>query len=261
MKRLLTLIVDDEPLARRRIRQLLESVDGYALAGESRCGEEAVAAIRQERPDLVFLDIQMPDLNGFQVLERLRPSERPECIFVTAYEEYALRAFEVHAVDYLLKPFDDERFLQALQRARQRLEQGRPSRTAVESLARFYRQGTDGLPAEHHAGGHRLLVKSGHRTLFVDPFDIRWMAAEGSYVRLHCGGGSYLLRRTLSSLYRSLRPRGFIRIHRSTVVNKAFVREVRHRSHGDYDVILYDKTCLKASRNFRHRLLERLTGR
>ncbi|HSR49622.1 MAG TPA: LytTR family DNA-binding domain-containing protein [Acidobacteriota bacterium] len=254
MRRLNILIADDEPLARRRIRQLLETAQDHALVGESCSGHETVEAIRREKPDLVFLDVQMPDLNAFQVLERLGIQNLPEIIFVTAYEEYALKAFDVHAVDYLLKPFDDERFLQALERALERIESGSSRTLQIDSMSRAY-SGQDG---ERHPAARRLLVKSRRRTFFVDPSDVLWVGAEGSYVRLHCKGRSYLLRRTLRSLHEALRSSGFIRIHRSTVINRAYVQEIRPRSHGDYSVILYDGTHLNASRNYRSRLLEKL---
>jgi two-component system LytT family response regulator len=257
-----TLIVDDEPLARRRLRNLLRGADEFEVVGECANGREAVSAIRERTPDLVFLDVQMPDLDGFGVLAALGPTRLPVVVFVTAYDQYALRAFEFHALDYLLKPFDDERFEKTLGWARSQLREKQLHRLSERMVALLddYRGGQEaGRGAEAQPAGQpqlltRLVVKSAGHVCFVRVEEIDWIEAEGYYARLHVGGKSHLLRETMAKLEAQLDPRRFLRIHRSTIVNLDRVRELRPQSHGEYAVILHDGTPLRLSRSYRDRL-------
>jgi two-component system LytT family response regulator len=226
------LIVDDEPFARASLLVLLRRDPEVEVAGECASGLEAIDAIRGLRPDLVFLDIRMPDCDGFEVLERLGPSETPAIVFVTAFDEYALRAFEVEAMDYLLKPFDDSRFARALARAKESVRQ---RRTAAQK-------------------SDRLIVRSAGRVTFLRIPEIDWVEAADYYVCLHTAGRSHLLRRTLADMEKDLDPKRFCRIHRSTIVNIERVRELRTDSNGEYEVVLEDATALRLSRGYRHAL-------
>jgi two-component system LytT family response regulator len=251
-RRIRALVVDDEPLARRRIRQLLAHDQEIETVGECADGAEAVAAINSHAPDLVFLDVQMPELDGFDVLARLDHARLPLVVFVTAYDSYALRAFEVSAVDYLLKPFDRRRFATALTRAKSRLAQGRDTELTERTLALL-----EELRArESHV--ERLMIKSGGRAFFVKTEEIDWVEAEGKYVRLHAGRESYLLREAIGSLEAQLDPKKFLRIHRSSIVNIDRVRELQPWFHQDYRVILRDGTELILSRSCRKKLAELL---
>jgi two-component system LytT family response regulator len=239
------LIVDDEPLARTAIRNLFRGRVEFELVGEAEGGDEAVSAIRSLSPDLVFLDVQMPEVDGFSVLEALGPEGSPEIIFVTAYDQYAVRAFDVHAVDYLLKPFDRERFETALDRAQHRLREGSPSNLGqFRALLRDARQ--------DHLG--RLIVRTAGSVRFLPIGEIDWIEAQGNYVNVHSGGRSYLLREAIVSLEAKLDPLQFRRIHRSSIVNLASIRELRSTFHGGYQVILRDGTLLKLSSRYRANL-------
>lgn len=243
-----TLIVDDEPLARDRLRQLLQAEPEVELVGECADGAEAVASIRALTPDLVFLDVQMPELSGFQVLEQLQGGPMPLVIFVTAYDEYALRAFEVHAVDYLLKPFDRERFQKALQRALDQLKRSRVGELNDRLSALLKDLGLPGKYPE------RLVVKSGGRVVFVPVQDIDWIEAADNYVQLHVGAESHLHRQTMTELEQTLPPDKFLRISRSTIVNVTRIKEMQPLFHGEYAVILRDGTRLTLSRGYRDKL-------
>jgi two-component system, LytTR family, response regulator len=249
MNKLRTLIVDDEPLARGRLRQLLEEEPGVEIIGECEDGVEALEAIRAQRPDLVLLDVQMPELDGFGLLAALEPGAMPAIIFVTAHDQFALRAFEVHALDYLLKPFDAERLQASLKRARAWLE----------------RRGSDDLGARLSAvlsdlrggGGRaqeRLAVRSSGRVVLLKHEEIDWIEASDNYVNLHVGKESHLLRETMNSLEQRLPADRFLRISRSTIVNLDRVRELQPLFHGEYSVILRDGTRLSLSRGYRDRL-------
>jgi|HubBroStandDraft_6_1064221.scaffolds.fasta_scaffold52566_3 two-component system LytT family response regulator len=244
-----TLIVDDEPLARDRIRGLLDSEPDVEIAAECSTGLDAVAAIRGLQPDLVFLDVQMPELSGFDVLEAVLPAPLPIVIFVTAHDQYALKAFEVHALDYLLKPFDRGRFSSALARVRTQMmlqeESGELNKKllAILESVKSERKYLD-----------RLVVKSSGRVFFLKAEEIDWIEAAGNYVRLHTGKESHLLRETMASLESRLAPERFVRIHRSTIVNIERIRELRSLFHGDYEVILSDNTELVLSRAYREKL-------
>ncbi|HEV2129508.1 MAG TPA: LytTR family DNA-binding domain-containing protein [Longimicrobiaceae bacterium] len=243
-----TLIVDDEPLARERIRSLLEEESDIEVVQECGDGKEAAEAILRERPDLVFLDVQMPEMTGFEVIEAVGPEQMPTVIFVTAYDEFALRAFEVHALDYILKPFDQERFERALQKAR-----GTIHRQKNGDISERLRSLLEELrPRPRHLD--RLVVRSGARITFLRTDEVEWIDAEGNYVRLHVGKKSYLLRETMSGIEAKLDPERFIRIHRSTIVNIECIKSLETLFQGEYVVHLEDGTKLTSSRGYRDRL-------
>jgi two-component system LytT family response regulator len=247
--RIRVLIVDDEPLARERIRDLLASASDVEIIGECSNGKEAVAAIREKAPDLLFLDVQMPHLDGFGVVGEVGIEQMPMTIFVTAYDRHALRAFEVHALDYLLKPFDAERFVKALERARSQLEhrQGKMDQRLEALLSDVQ---TRAKPLE------RIMIKSSGRIFFLRIDEIDYIEAAGNYVRLHVGKEDHLLRETMSSLENRLDPRKFLRIHRSTIVNIESIQELQLLFHGEYAVILRNGTQLTLSRGYRDKLEE-----
>ena len=248
------LVVDDEPLARERLRTLLEEEADVTVVGECASGRAAVRAIQERRPDLVFLDIQMPGIDGFGVLEALGPSRAPAIVFVTAYDQYALKAFEVHALDYLLKPFDRERFAATLDRARAAV-QLRAGGTHDAGLAALLAEF-----AARRRAADRLLVRSGGKERLIPVEEVDWFEAAGNYVRLHVGRERHLLRETMCHLETRLDAERFVRIHRSTIVNLARVQEMEPYFHGDYIVRLKDGRTLTLSRTFRSRLLARLAA-
>jgi two-component system LytT family response regulator len=262
-----TLIVDDEPLARQRLRRLLEADPDIAVLGESGDGARAVADLRELNPDLVFLDVQMPVLDGFGVLQALTDSLAgngqtpasnhilPVVIFVTAHDRYALKAFEVHAFDYLLKPFDKARFAAALERAKVQVRQGNAA-ALHERLHEMLQ-----TAAARRSGPERLMVKSGARISFIKTADIDWIEAAGNYVRLHVGKEDHLLREALSALEKKLDPARFVRVHRSSIVNLDSIRELQPVFHGDYVIILRDGAELPLSRSCRAKLEEALGQR
>lgn len=252
------LIVDDEPLARQRLRTLLKEESDIEVVGECSNGQEAVSAVRELQPDLLFLDVQMPVLDGFGVLEALGPEQLPAVIFVTAYDTYAIRAFEVNALDYLLKPFDRNRFRKALQRARAQISK-EPSSLTDEQMGALLedahpeRWATTGRPTLE-----RLVIKSSGRVFFLRAEEIDWIEAAGNYLRLHVGNDMHLLRDTMNNLEARLHPDKFLRIHRSTMVNLERVKELQPWFHGDYKVILLDGTELTLSRSYRPKLKDLL---
>ena len=229
-----TLIVDDEPLARRNLAALLPCDPEIEMLGECASGTEAVAAVRRLRPDLVFLDVQMPECDGFEVIERLAGDLPPTIIFVTAYDRYAIRAFEAGAQDYLLKPFDDARFELALRRAKDRLCRMADQRQAQP-----------------------LIVRNRGEIVFIQLADIDWIEAADYYTCLHVGTATHLLRRSLSDLERTLDPGLFCRIHRSAIVNLRRVRSLAVNEAGDFEVLL-DNAKLALSRRYRRRFELRL---
>jgi two-component system LytT family response regulator len=247
------LIVDDEPLSREMLREMLEADQDVEIVGERSNGREAVEAIRVHSPDLLFLDVQMPELGGFEVLEALGTGPMPHVIFVTAYDQYAVRAFEVHALDYLLKPFDRERFDISWQRAKTQIVREKDGGRDQRILA---------LLGELKAGSsrylERLVIKSGGRIYFLETTEIDWIEAEGNYVSVHSGKKSHLLRETISSLASQLDPRKFLRIHRSSIVRIDRIKELQPWFHGEYHVILQNGTQLMLSRNYREKLQEAL---
>jgi two-component system, LytTR family, response regulator len=257
MNALRTLIVDDEKLARDRLRRLLTAEPDIELVGECANGPEAVRVIREQRPDLVFLDVQMPGLDGFGVIGALEKEKPPVIVFVTAFDRYAVRAFEVHAVDYLLKPFDRARFQQAMTRARGQL-QARQSGELARRLAALA-AGIQHLKAGRGAED-RLAIKAQGRTLLLKPADIDWIEAADNYVHIHAGNVSCLHRETLTSMERRLPAARFLRISRSVIVNVDRVKEVAPLFHGDHTVTLRDGTRLTLTRNHREQLA-RLLGK
>jgi two-component system LytT family response regulator len=243
-----TLIVDDEPLAREGVRQLLAAHPDVEILGECADGFQAVETIESAKPDLVFLDVQMPELDGFGVLQAIELDELPVIIFVTAYDNYALQAFNIHAVDYLLKPLDPERFRIALGRARAEIAL-REAHHINENLRALLR--TLKNTPQYQS---RLIVKSSGRVTIVKTADVDWIGAEDDYACLHAQGRKHLLRETMSGLENQLDPDRFIRIHRSTIVNVERIKELRPLFHGDYAVVLNDGTKLTASRTYKKRL-------
>jgi two-component system LytT family response regulator len=248
MAKIRTLIVDDEPLSRQRIRDLLKQEPDFVLVGECGDGAAAMALLRDRPCDLMFLDVQMPGLDGLEVARRLDAGRGPAVVFVTAYDCYALPAFEVHAVDYLLKPFDRERFHKALVWARTaiRREQGEtPSEFPPAALEE---------PREVRKPLERITIKTAGRVIFLKTKDLDWVEAAGNYLRLHAGTTVHSLRETMNNLESRLDPDRFWRIHRSTIVNVERIRELQPLFHGDYVVILRDGTELTLSRTYRRNL-------
>ena len=243
-----TLIADDEPLARERVRMLLDSEAEFEIVSECSNGTEALHAIQKLSPDLVFLDVQMPELTGFDVLDRLDPTRMPTVIFVTAYDQYALKAFEVCALDYLLKPFDRERFTKTLARAKVELER-RKTGLASEQLLKFIAE-----LQRHKKHADKFIIRAGGRVFFLRTDEIDWIEAAGNYVRLHAGKDEYLYRETMTKLESQLDPERFARIHRSTIVNIERIKELQPWFHGDYMVMLRDNRKLVLSRGYRPRL-------
>jgi two-component system, LytTR family, response regulator len=252
MERVRVLVVDDEPPARSKVRRFLEAETDIEVVGEAGSGTEAVERIRELEPDLVFLDVQMPGLDGFGVLAALDADELPVVVFVTAFDEYALRAFDVHATDYLLKPFDPARFERALGRARAQVA-ARRSRgggdAALRELLAALRPA-----AERSERLERILVREGERSFFVRVEEIDWIEAAENYLYLHADGRKHLVRGTLSGLEKELDPARFVRIHRSHIVNLDRICDLTPWSHGDLQVTLNDGTQLMLSRRYRERL-------
>jgi len=245
-----TLIVDDEPLARDRVKRFLRDVHDIRVVGECGNGLEAVAAIKLQKPDLVFLDIQMPEKNGFEVVKALDEKTMPAVIFVTAYDQYALQAFDVHALDYLLKPFNRDRLQKAVSHAREQIETRRIGQLdeRLASLIKDLKSDRKYL--------ERLVVKSVGRVFFLKVDEIDYIEAAGNYVKLHAGRESHMIRETMNGIEAKLDPDKFLRIHRSTVVNIDRIKELHPMFSGDYAVILRNGTELALSRNYRERLLE-----
>ena len=251
-------IVDDEPVAREGLRLWLEKEPDVTLAGEAGHPAEAVEMVRREKPDLLFLDVQMPEGSGFDVLERIGAERLPEVIFVTAHERHALKAFDLAAVDFLLKPVREERFRTALDRARRELARGEDRETPARltalldhvHAARAARDGGDGSRRIE-----RFAVRTRDRFVIVPAADVRWIAAAGNYAELHVTGARHLVRATLQELEAGLDPVRFARIHRGAIVRVDCVREVVPGAHGDFDVVLDDGEVLRLSRRYRERLL------
>jgi two-component system, LytTR family, response regulator len=244
-------IIDDEPLARTALRVVLEADPEVVVVGEC-IGVDAPALIERAQVDLLFLDVQMPEIDGFQVLEALRPDTLPATVFVTAHDAYAVRAFEVHAIDYVLKPFDDARLLTALARAKQRLAS--PGAAASEHLLALLDE-----RARHDKHVERFLVRSRGKVIAVRTQDIDWIEAADYYATLHVGGATHLLRQTMADLEASLDGRRFVRVHRGAIVNIDRIREVHPLFRGDCTLVLSDGTQVKLSRT-RRAEFERLFG-
>lgn len=251
------LIVDDEPLARERVRSLLGALPDAECIGECGDGASAVTAIRKDAPDIVLLDVQMPELDGFGVISQLSGDKIPAIIFVTAYDRFALKAFEVHAVDYLLKPFDQERFVTAMNRAIElvkRQQAGELSQRLTALLADVRPETAKSKFVD------RIAVKSSGRVVFVKVDDIDWIEAADNYVNIHVGAENHLHRETMASLEGQLSPEKFMRISRSTIVNMDRIKELQPLFHGEYAVILRNGTKLTLSRSYREKL-DQLMGR
>jgi two-component system, LytTR family, response regulator len=254
MEKIRVLIVDDEPLAREGIRMRLQPAPDIEIIGECRNGREAVAAILRDAPELVFLDIQMPRMDGFAVIEAVGAQRMPQVIFVTAYDEHALRAFEVHALDYLLKPMDGARFAEALARARDRIR-GKN----LEAIAAQLQQMMSALKGEKDYL-KRLSIKSAGRILLLGVDEIDWIEAADNYVQVHAGQDSHLLLSTMNSLETRLNPQQFLRIHRSTIVNLKRIKELHPMFHGEFRVILQDNTQLTSGRSYSKNLQKLLNN-
>ena len=245
-----TLIVDDEPLAREKLKRLLRDESDVEIIGECGNGKEALSAIKKLSPDLVFLDIQMPEMNGFDVLKSIGTSRLPVVIFATAYDQYALQAFDVHALDYLLKPFNRERFHRSVTRARELINSHDPDNLDKRLRALLADLKTEKKYLE------RLVIKSVGRVFFIKINEIDWIEAAGNYVKLHVGRESHMLRETMNGLEAKLDPEKFLRIHRSTLVNIDRIKELHPLFSGDYTVMLQNGAELTLSRSYRDRLLE-----
>jgi two-component system LytT family response regulator len=245
-------IVDDEPVAREGLRLWLAAEDGVTVVGEAGTPAEAIALVLRERPDLLYLDVQMPEGDGFSVLEGIAETYLPEVIFVTAHEQHALRAFDLAALDFLLKPVREERFRVALERARRTLARG-TAREGPEHLAALLDQVRRARGAAR--GIERFTVRDRDRIRLVPVADVRWIGAAGNYAELHLAQEKHLVRATMAELEAGLDPAVFARIHRGTLVRIECVREVIPAAHGDFDVVLDDGTELRLSRRYRSRLL------
>ena len=246
MSHVRVLVVDDEPLARAGLRMLLREEQDLVVVGESGCGADAIAAIDTLVPDLVFLDIALPDLDGFDVVERMMPGHRPAIVFVTAHSDQALRAFETRALDYVTKPIRRERVREAVARARERIRLERLDRPPV--------------PAASAAPIGPLALKIDGCVQLIDPHSVDWVAADDDHVRVHCGERVWRARETLREVTRRLDPARFVQIHRSTVVRLGAVRELQPWFHGDYVVVLHSGAKLRLSRGFRN-VMAGLLGR
>lgn len=246
VRRLRTVVVDDEPHARAKLRRFMDADGRLELVGEAGDGMEAVRVVEETRPDLLFLDIQMPEMDGFEVLQELDPAVDPRVVFVTAHDQHALRAFDVRALDYLLKPVDPERFEEAVDRAVEAYGAGAGVRPDPRSVLAE-------LPADRRALT-RFLVRSRSRMLLVPTERVDWIGAAGNYVEIHCGKEVHLVRGTLQDLEVRLDPARFVRIHRSTMVNLERIKELHPWSHGDLLVVLTDGAELRLSRRYRDRL-------
>lgn len=251
------LIVDDEPLAREGLRLMLATQPDVLVVGECGNGEEAVTAIGALQPELVFLDINMPLLDGIAVVEQVGPAHMPLVCFLTAYDEYAVTAFKLNALDYLLKPVTDQRLLESLQRARGEL-QNRQQLNQQAQLTRLLEQLS--VQGKTAAAQERLMIRSAGHVYFLKPADISWVQAEGDYVTIHATGKSHLVRETMKEMEDKLKAHGFQRVHRSSLVNLNAIRELVADHNGDYQVVLRDDTRMKLSRAYREELCEKLMG-
>jgi two-component system, LytTR family, response regulator len=265
--KLKALVVDDEPLARRTLRLLLQQDPEVAVAGECADGLQALETMRKRDFDIVFLDVQMPGMNGFEVLEALGPDSVRAVVFVTAYDQYALKAFEVHAVDYLLKPFDDDRFYRALERAKEQLRRDGAHEFSSRILALLEdlgaASGAGNFPAHRQNPDYlqRIAVKGTGHVSYVKVDEIDWIQAAAQYVELHVGDKSHLMRESINRLESQLDPARFCRIHRSALVNLERVQEVRRDDLGGSMVVLHNGRTIPISRGRRDHLEQVLTGR
>jgi len=247
-------IADDEALAREQISDLLKRFDECELVQLCADGREALTAIEEHRPDLLFIDIEMPELTGFEVLQEIRLAPMPVVVFVTAYDKYAIQAFEAHALDYLLKPFDFERFERTLSRARQQIVASRNGELSEKLLAMLQSRKSEPKFLD------RLAIKSRGRVIFLKTDEITWIEAAGNYLELHTGKESHLIREPISDFEQRLNPERFIRIHRSCIVNVECIKELQPGFGGEYLVVMNDGQQLTASRGYRERLQQLLSN-
>jgi two-component system, LytTR family, response regulator len=245
-------IIDDEPIACRRIQRLLKDDPEIEIVQICNDGEEAVDAIQKLNPDLIFLDVQMPGMDGFEVLTSLNPGSMPHVIFVTAFDRYAIKAFEFHALDYLLKPFDRKRFEQAVQRSKAQIQQSQERSNNSELVALLKEMKNQSQHLE------RLVVKSQGRVFFLKTDEIDWIDAQGKHVAIHVGKETHLVREAMNNLETELDPKKFARIHKSTIVNIDRIKQLQPLVHGDFRVILRDSTVLTISRRYRQKIDELL---
>lgn len=249
MNTIKTLIADDESLARKRLIRLLKKKEEIEIVAVCKGGEDAVDRINETKPMLIFLDIQMPETNGFEVLQKISRDEYyPNIIFVTAYDEYALQAFDVHALDYLLKPFDENKFYASLDRAIDIIEQSTSHHlwNRLDDMVK-----TMGNSRKHLS---RVMIKTSERIFFLPSEEIDWIESAGNYVRIHSGKQSYLLRETMTNMEEKLDPDTFYRVHRSTIINLDKVKELEPWFHGDYQIIMENGKKLTLSRNYKRLL-------
>ncbi|SFD57171.1 LytR/AlgR family response regulator transcription factor [Pseudoalteromonas denitrificans] len=263
------LIVDDEPLAREGIALRLQQEKDVNIIGECENGRDAIRSILSLKPDLVFLDIKMPKLNGFDVVNAVGSEYMPPVIFLTAYDEYAIEAFTAHAIDYLLKPIDNLRFKESLNHAREQILKNKISQRS-EQLTQLLTQ-TQGLghthgpisasePSSSYSHNERLVIRSNGHVYLLKSEDIYWVEAEGDYISVHTPEKSHLVRETMKNMELRLTDQGFQRVHRSSIVNLNYVRELVSLDNGDYQIILRDDTCVKLSRNYRDILYQKLNA-
>ncbi len=247
------LVIDDEPHAREGIILRLKKYETIEVIGECSSGDVAVESVNLQKPDLIFLDIQMPGKNGFEVLQSISPDSLPLVIFVTAYDKHAIRAFEFHAIDYLLKPIDDERFDKAVNYAIALYEQQVPESysSKLKEVIEFYDRISISSATAENDLIDRIPIKSKNSVRFIQISEIQWIESAGDYVYIHSDSKKHLLRETLSVLEKRLKKAGFVRIHRSTIVNIEKIDSLRSADHGDYTVFLTDGTKLKLSRNYK----------
>jgi two-component system, LytTR family, response regulator len=250
--RIKVLIADDELLARKFIRRMLKQDPDVEIVAECNNGAEAVALIRKEKPDLVFLDVQMPEMNGFAVLDAVKLDHLPEIIFTTAYESYAIRAFELHALDYLLKPFDQVRFKAALKYAKERFHSHHDNekQTQIGTLLESIRAQQQYLD--------RVIIRTDGRITFLQTREIDWLEADDKYVHLHTGKGTRMVRQALSAMEEQLDPKKFVRVHRSAMVNTDRIKELQPLFNGEHSLILDNGTRLTLSRKYKEKLFELL---
>lgn len=257
MREIRALIVDDEPLARRGIRQLLDREPDVTVIGEARNGREALRALRTLDPDLVFLDVQMPEVDGFGVLRAVGAEHMPAVIFVTAFDAFAVRAFDAHAIDYLVKPLREARFAEAVQRVRERLRSA-DAVTLSRQLSALLATTDQARPAVTPAAVRRIVVPTSTGELVLDAEEIDWIEADDYYAAVHTRGRRHLIRESLTSLEARLDPTRFVRVHRSAIINLERVREYRADAPGDRAVLLRDGTRIAVSRRRREQVVELL---
>jgi len=253
-----TIVADDEHLARKKLRVLLDSEPGVQVVAECQDGQQAVSAIQTHRPDLLLIDIRMPDIDGFQVLKQIASDEMPVVVFTTAYDQFAIRAFEAHALDYLLKPFDRERLHHAVERARAELLKVHDrdlTGRILDLLAKNIEPKIESKQVDD-----RMVIRAGGKVVFLDVKEIDWIEAAANYVKLNVGKDSYLLREGIGSISERLDPDRFVRIHRSVIVNVRKIKELQPCESGEYIAVLRNGKELSCSRGYRTQL-QRLIGR